>query len=67
MVGVVGAARVPGIRKMWSQADTPDFKLEVQDYMTVPYSVRSGTSVIVPVAITGGSLPLLGTLTCAAV
>ena len=53
MVGVVGAARVPGIRKMWPQADTPDFKREVQEYLTVPYTARSSTAVLIPVVTTG--------------
>ena len=56
VVGVVGAARVPGIRAMWPRADTPEFQQEVQEYLTVPYTARSSTAVLVPVVATGGAL-----------
>ena len=55
MVGVVGAARVPGIRRMWAQAGAPDFKREVQEYLTVPYTARSSTAVLIPVVTTGAA------------
>ena len=50
---MVGAARVPGIRKMWPRADMPEFQQEVQEYLTVPYTARSSTAVLVPVVTTG--------------
>jgi len=55
VVGVVGAARVPGIRKMWAQADVPEFKQEVQEYLTLPYTTRgtSSISALCAVAVTG--------------
>ena len=56
MVGVVGAARVPGIRNMWPQADSPEFVREVQEYLTVPYTARSSAAVLVPVVTTGDAL-----------
>jgi len=45
VVGVVGAARVPGIRKMWAHADAPEFKQEVQEYLTSPYTMRGTPSI----------------------
>lgn len=56
MVGVVGAARVPGIRNMWPQADSPELVREVQEYLTVPYTARSSAAVLVPVVTTGDTL-----------
>ncbi|CAL5220068.1 g2019 [Coccomyxa viridis] len=53
VVGVVGAARVPGIRSMWPRADTPEFQREIQEYLTVPYTARGSAAVTVPVIATG--------------
>jgi len=55
VVGVVGAARVPGISKMWAQADVPEFKQEVQEYLTLPYTTRGTPSIssMFAVAVTG--------------
>jgi pheromone shutdown protein TraB len=53
VVGVVGAAHVPGIRNMWPEAGTPQFEHLYEAYMTVPQQPRLGMSATLPTIATG--------------
>ncbi|EIE24985.1 hypothetical protein COCSUDRAFT_32529 [Coccomyxa subellipsoidea C-169] len=53
VVGVVGAAHVPAIRSMWSEAGTPQFEHLCEAYMTVPQQPRLGFSTTLPTIATG--------------
>ena len=53
VVGVVGAAHVPGIRNMWPEAGTPQFEHLYEAYMTVPQQPRLGMSTTLPTIATG--------------
>ncbi len=61
VVGVVGAAHVPAIRSMWTEAGTPNFEHLCEAYMTVPQQPRLGFSTTIPTIATGQLLSTLGT------
>lgn len=50
---MVGAAHVPAIRNMWSEAGTPQFEHLYKAYMTLPQQPRLGLSTTLPTIATG--------------